>query len=216
MTRWGMVIDIKKCVHCYSCMIACKQEHFLPPGVFWSRLVIGESGEYPQVRKIVYPVLCNQCREAACVDVCPSGASSIRDDGIVTIDPDKCTGCQYCVIACPYQQRTFFEDDNKEYFPGQGKTELEIIGRQLYPMQTKTVIKCDFCKERIDAGLKKGLKPGVDREATPACVNACMVKARHFGDLDDPDSEVSMLVRGRKGYQLHPEWGTEPNVYYID
>jgi Fe-S-cluster-containing dehydrogenase component len=216
MTRWGMVIDLKKCVHCYACMIACKQEHFLPPGVFWSRLVISESGEYPRVRKLVYPILCNHCKTAACVDVCPSGASTIRDDGIVSINEDKCTGCQYCVIACPYQQRTFYANDKGEYFPGQGKTELESIGRKLYPLQTATVIKCNFCKERVDSGMQQNLKPGKDREATPACVNICMVKARHFGDLADPESEVSRLIKSRKGYQLHPEWETDPAVYYID
>jgi phenylacetyl-CoA:acceptor oxidoreductase 27-kDa subunit len=93
---------------------------------------------------------------------------------------------------------------------------LEKIGRQLYPLQTGTVIKCNFCKERIDAGLKQNLKPGIDREATPACVNICMVKARHFGDLDNPESEVSRLIKNRKGSQLHPEWGTSPSVYYIE
>jgi phenylacetyl-CoA:acceptor oxidoreductase 27-kDa subunit len=216
MTRWGMVIDLKKCVHCYSCMIACKQEHFLPPEIFWSRLVISETGDYPQVRKLVYPVLCNHCQEAPCVKVCPSGASTIRPDGIVEINADKCTGCQYCVITCPYQQRSFYGDDKKEYFPGQGKTELEKIGQTLYPLQTGTVIKCNFCKERIDSGLKQNLKPGIDRGATPACVNICMVKARHFGDLDDPESEISRLLTIRKGYPLHPEWGTKPSVYYIN
>jgi len=211
-----MVIDIKKCVHCYACMIACKQEHFLPPDIYWSRLLMSETGEYPQVVKIVYPVLCNHCKEAICVNVCPSAATTRRQDGIVTVDPDKCSGCQYCVIACPYQQRTFYDDDRKEYFPGQGLTELEQIGKDLYPLQQGTVIKCNFCIERIDAGLKKGLKPGIDREATPACVNTCMANARHFGDLDDPDSQVSILIRSRKGYQLHPEWGTDPSVYYVD
>lgn len=216
MTRWGMVINLKQCVNCYACMLACKQEHFLPPGIYWNRLLVSETGEYPRVRKLVYPVLCNHCKEAVCVNVCPTGASTQREDGIVTIAPDACTGCQYCVIACPYQQRTFYADNKKEYFPEQGLTELEVIGRELYPLQPGTVIKCNFCMERIDNGMKQGLKPGIDREATPACVNTCMVKARHFGDLDDPDSEVSMLIRARKGYPLHPEWGTEPSVYYID
>ena len=211
-----MVIDLKKCVHCYSCMIACKQEHFLPPEIFWSRLIISESGEYPRVRKLVYPILCNQCQKAPCVEVCPSKASTIRSDGIVEINPDKCTGCQYCAIACPYQQRTFYRDDKKEYFPGQGKTELEKIGQHLYPLQTGTVIKCNFCKERIDASSKQGLKPGIDREATPACVNICMVKARHFGDIEDPESEVSRLIKYRKGSPLHAEWGTGPSVYYVE
>jgi phenylacetyl-CoA:acceptor oxidoreductase 27-kDa subunit len=65
MTRWGMVIDLKRCLGCYSCMIACKEEHFLPPGMFWSRVLISESGSYPQVKKLIYPVGCNHCKEAA-------------------------------------------------------------------------------------------------------------------------------------------------------
>jgi phenylacetyl-CoA:acceptor oxidoreductase subunit 1 len=197
-------------------MIACKQEHFLPPGVFWNRLLITETGEYPRVRKVTYPILCNHCKEAVCVDVCPTGASSRRADGIVTIDADTCVGCQYCVVACPYQQRTYYGDNTKEYFPGQGKTEIENIGETLYPLEPGTVIKCTFCQERIDEGLKKGLKPGVDREATPACVNICQVKARHFGDLNDPESNVTVLIRERMGRPLRPELGTEPSVYYVE
>jgi phenylacetyl-CoA:acceptor oxidoreductase subunit 1 len=216
MTRWGMVIDLKKCVSCYACMIACKQEHFLPPGIFWNRLLVTETGEYPRVRKITYPVLCNHCKEAACVDACPTGASSRREDGIVTINADTCVGCQYCVLACPYQQRTYLSGDEKEYFPGQGPTEMEIIGKKLYPLEPGTVIKCNFCMERVDNGIKQDQKPGIDREATPACVNTCMVKARHFGDLDDPESNISVLIRERKGRPLRPEFGTEPSVYYID
>ena len=216
MSRWGMVIDLKKCVSCYACVLACKQEHYVPPGVFYNRVLISESGEFPRVKKLVYPILCNHCEKAPCVDVCPTGASSKRDDGIVTIDSNQCTGCQYCVLACPYQQRTYFSDNKTEYWPGQGLTELEQIGKKLEPLQEGTVIKCTFCKDRIDAGLKKGLKPGVDREATPACVNICMTKARYFGDLDDPESEVSRMIRERNGYRLRPEWGTEPCVYYVD
>ncbi len=215
MARWGMVIDLKRCVGCYACMIACKQEHFLPPDIVWCRLVIGETGKYPAVTKQMYPVLCNHCEEAACVKACPSGATTRREDGIVIVDYDKCVGCRYCLIACPYQQRTYYADGKKEYFPGQGLTELEIIGRELYPLQTGTVVKCNFCAERLDEGVKNGLEPGEDREATPACVNVCPAKARTFGDLDDPNSEVSKLIRDRKGFQLHPEYGTEPSVYYI-
>lgn len=214
MTRWGMVIDLKRCIGCYACMITCKQEHFLPPGIFWSRLLISETGEYPQVTKHIYPVLCNQCMEAPCVNVCPSGASTRRQDGIVVIDYDSCAGCDYCVIACPYQQRTPYKDE-KEYFPGQGFTVLEVIGRKLHPLQKGTVVKCNFCAERIDKGVREGLRPAIDREATPICVNNCPPKARIFGDLDDPNSKVSILIRRRKGFQIHPEFGTDPSVYYI-
>jgi len=216
MVRWGMVIDLKRCIGCYSCMIGCKQEHFLPPNIFWTRVLISETGEYPQVTGNVYPVLCNHCKEAICVKVCPTGATTQREDGIVAIDYDKCVGCRYCVIACPYQQRTFYHNDRQGYFPGQGLTELELIGKELYPLQPGTVIKCTFCEEKIDEGIRKDLRPGVDREATPACINNCPAKARYFGNLDDPNSDVSILIRRRKGFRIHPEFGTEPSVYYIE
>jgi Fe-S-cluster-containing dehydrogenase component len=215
MSRWGMVIDLQKCIGCYSCMIACKQEHFLPPGMFWSRVVIGETGSYPSVSKQMYPVSCNHCKEAACVKACPTRATTRREDGIVMIDSDKCVGCRYCLIVCPYQQRTFYADGKKEYFPGQGLTEYEVIGKELYPLQTGTVVKCNFCVDRIDAGIEKGLKPGSDREATPACVITCPTKARYFGDLDDANSEVAMLIQEKRGFQLHPEYGTDPSIYYV-
>ena len=215
MANWAMVIDLRKCIACYSCMIACKEEHFLPPDIFFNRVLIGETGSYPTVTKLMYPVGCNHCKEAACVKACPTRATTKREDGIVVVDSNKCVGCRYCLIACPYQQRTFYSSDQREYFPGQGLTEYETIGKKLYPLQPGTVVKCNFCAERIDAGIKKGLKPGVDREATPACVITCAPQARYFGDLDDPDSEICRLIKEKHAYQLHPEYGTDPSIYYI-
>jgi phenylacetyl-CoA:acceptor oxidoreductase subunit 1 len=118
------------------------------------------------------------------------------------------------LIACPFQVRTYYSEE-KEYYPGQGLTEFEKLGKQLYPYQIGTVLKCNFCMERIDSGLAQGLKPGIDREATPACVNICPAKARYFGDLDDPDSEISMLIRKWRAVQFHPEYGTDPSIYYV-
>jgi Fe-S-cluster-containing dehydrogenase component len=108
-----MVIDLKRCIGCYSCMIACKQENFLPPDIFWTRVLTTERGEYPQTVTHTVPVQCNHCREPVCVKVCPAGATIQRADGIVDIDYDKCAGCGYCVIACPYQQRTLYTDGEK-------------------------------------------------------------------------------------------------------
>lgn len=215
MARWGMVINLHTCIGCYNCMISCKQEHFLPPGVFFSRVLVGEMGTYPSVLKLVYPVLCNHCDEPSCVDVCPSGATIKREDGIVIVDPDICIGCRSCLLACPYQQRSYLSNPDAEYFPGQGLTPYEEMGKQLYPLQKGTVAKCNFCAEIIDMGLGKGLVPGVDREATPVCVNACPVHARHFGDLDDPESDISTLIRNKKASPLRTEYGTEPSVFYI-
>jgi len=209
-----MVINLNRCVACYACVAKCKQEHFLPKGIIWNKLLISETGKYSNVKKHVYPVLCNHCQEPACVKVCPTGATQQREDGIVWIDQNKCMGCKHCMIACPYQVRVYYSEE-KEYFPGQGLTEWEELGKKLYPIRIRTVSKCNFCKERIDKALENGLKPGLDPDATPACVIICPSKARIFGDLDDYDSEVSKIVRGKKAVQLYPVYGTNPSVYYI-
>jgi Fe-S-cluster-containing dehydrogenase component len=210
-----MVIDVHRCVGCYTCTITCRQEHFLPRNIYFNRVLITEEGKFPAVRKIILPVQCNHCQEAACVKVCPTGATSQREDGIVLVDSNKCVGCRYCAVACPYQQRTLYKDPKTEYFPKQGFTPYEVLGRKLYPYQPGTILKCTFCVEKIDAGIKKGLKPGIDREATPACVITCPARARYFGDLDDPESEVSRMIIEKKAAPLHPEFDTEPSVYYI-
>ena len=215
--RWGMVINLAKCTRCHACVSACRIEHFLPLLVTWPRLIAYEVDEHGEVDVSTYPVRCNHCAEAPCVDVCPTEASHRREDGIVSIDSNKCIGCRYCVIACPYQNRTFLsKNKNPGHFPGFPKTEFEKKGEKLYPHQVGTTEKCNFCEERIDAGLAKDLKPGIDREATPACVNVCQARALTFGDLDDPHSNVSRLLYQHKGFPLRPELGTDPSVYYID
>jgi len=172
-------------------------------------------GDSPTVS--TYSVRCNQCKDAPCVEVCPTGATYQREDGIIVVDQDKCVGCRYCIIACPYQNRTFLSrDKNQGFFPGKKQTDFEKAGKELYNHQIGTTEKCNFCAERIDAGLAQGLKPGIDRAATPACVNTCPAQALTFGDLDDPDSEVSRLISEKGGFQLHPEYETNPSVYFID
>ena len=214
--RWGMVVNLSKCVRCYACIAACRIEHYLPMGVSWPRLVALETGtEHPTVS--TYSVRCNHCKNAPCISVCPTGATYQRDDGIIMIDQNKCVGCRYCVIACPYQNRTFVsKDKDRGFFPGRVQTDFEKAGKKLFPHQQGTTEKCNFCAERIDEGLRKGLVPGLDRDATPACVNTCPARALTFGDLDDPASNVSSLVREDSGFQLHPEYETDPSIFFID
>ncbi len=212
--RWGMVIDLSKCMRCHGCVAACRVEHFLPLGITWPRLIAWE--EIP-AEMTTYPVRCNHCKNPPCVDVCPTGASQQRKDGIVWIEQNKCVGCRYCILACPYQNRTFLsKDKDPGYFPGYELTNFEKAGKKIYPHTVGTTEKCNFCMERIDEGLKKGLKPGIDRDATPACVNTCPARALTFGDLDDPKSNVRILINEKKGFQLHPEYDTDPSIYYID
>ena len=212
MPRYGMVVDLTRCIGCQACMVACKVEHFIPPDMFWCRVLMKEYGKYPTAQKQIVPILCNHCKEAPCVDVCPTGATTKREDGLVTVDYDKCIGCRYCMMACPYGSRYYHENEAR-YFPGQSLTPFEEMGYPQY--QTGTVMKCTFCVERIDRAEQEGLEIGVDREATPMCVVACPATARHFGDLDDPKSELSKLIKEKGGRQLHPEYGTDPSVYYI-
>lgn len=215
--RWGMVINLAKCTRCHGCINACRIEHFLPLRITWPRLVALETDEGFTVDVSTYPVRCNQCKEAPCVEACPTNASYKREDGIVAIDRDKCFGCRYCVIACPYQNRTYLSRKrNVGFFPGYPLTSFEKKGKKIFPHKVGTTEKCNFCLEKIDEAMAKGLKVGIDRDATPACVNTCQARALTFGDLDDPESNVSKLIRERNGFTLHPEYGTEPAVYYID
>ncbi len=214
--RWGMVVNLSKCVRCYACVAACRIEHYLPMGVSWPRIVALETGTVcPSVSN--YSVRCNHCKNAPCVTVCPTGATYQREDGIIIIDQNKCVGCRYCVIACPYQNRTFVsKDKDRGFFPGRVQTDFEKVGKKRYPHQLGTTEKCNFCAERIDEGLKNGLVPGRDRDASPACVNTCPARALTFGDLDNPNSDVSQLIRENGGFQLHPEYDTDPSIFFID
>jgi molybdopterin-containing oxidoreductase family iron-sulfur binding subunit len=117
------------------------------------------------------------------------------------------------MMACPYGSR-YFHSKVQSYYTGNDLTPYEKMGES--QLQTGVVVKCTFCQDRIEDGLTRGLEPGVDREATPSCVNTCSAKARYFGDLDDPESEISQLIRSRRGKQLRAESGTDPSVYYLD
>lgn len=175
-------------------------------------MLVKEQGEYPAVVKTITPVQCNHCKDAACVKVCPTGATARREDGIVFVDYDKCIGCRYCMMACPYGARDY-NSKSEGYYPGSGLQPFEEVGQR--DLQVGVAMKCTFCMEKIDEGIRKGLKPGVDRAATPSCVINCIGRAKFFGDLDDPASEVSELIRARRGEKMHEEFGTGPSIYYL-
>ena len=211
MTRYIMVTDLRRCIGCQTCTAACKQTNGTPPGVQWRRVLDMESGEYPQVRRTFVPVSCMHCGDPPCLAVCPSGATYKRDDGLVAIDYDKCIGCAYCAVACPYQQR--FKVQHATFAYGSVPTAAEAAAFDSQRLGVST--KCTFCVERIDAAHGTDRVPGVDPDVTPACVNSCISGALHFGDRDDPESNVSELLRSHEFFRMHEELGTDPGVYYI-
>lgn len=179
--------------------MACKAANATSRGVMWNRVFKYETGKYPNGKLNFLPVTCMHCEEPECEKVCPTGATTKREDGIVVIDSNKCVGCRYCMVACPYATR-YFLDKLHTYYPYH-LTSYEKIG---YPKhKLGTVQKCDMCLTRLKRGLQ------------PACVVACPGNARFFGDLDNLESEVSKLIKERGGFVLNPELGTRPSVYYL-
>lgn len=207
MTKYGMVIDMRRCYGCNSCAMACKVENNVPDGIWWSKAktVGGDvedtpAGEEPSDLSMRYfTYACQHCDEPACVDVCPTGASMKREeDGIVTIDWETCIGCKTCITACPYDGVRTYVDGEPSYF-------LDFaVGDASIPAHKANVVeKCTFCVHRVDRGER------------PACVDICRAMARFWGDLDDPGSDVSKLLAEREYDQLLAESGTGPNVYLL-
>jgi len=205
---WAMVIDQNKCAGCGHCTMACRATNDVAPTISWTRAI--ETNEV-NGKKVYLPRPCMQCEHAPCVEVCMVKASYYRPDGIVMMDYDRCIGCRYCEVACPYGARAF----NWQEFDGENPA-VPVWGEPEVERRPRGVVeKCSFCYQRIDRGLSLGLTPGVDEEATPACVVCCPTGARVFGDLNDPDSAVSRLLEENQAFRLREDLGTAPRVYYL-
>jgi molybdopterin-containing oxidoreductase family iron-sulfur binding subunit len=207
--QWGMVIDLQKCVGCDSCTVACKAENRTPPGVSYNVVLEEEHGEFPDVTRTNLPRPCMQCENPSCVQVCPVSATYTMDNGVVNIDYDRCIGCRYCMIACPYGARYFdFGENYDQEVMGAGEVQSPEYGvrkdaRSEGESPIGNVRKCSFCYHRLG------------RDEEPACVETCIGDARNFGDLSDPDSEVAEMADSTRSFQLKEHTGNDPNVYYL-
>jgi len=218
MTRWGVFIDTARCVGCGACTVACKTENATPGDVWYAPVIEYEVGEYPDARMEFLPVLCNHCEDAPCLAACPTSALERRADGIVNFDDDACIGSKACMNACPYGALNLYQGHKGEALSDGDRTQETVPDRGAAGRyQTGTIQKCTFCVHRIDYGMENGLVPGLDIEATPACVVTCPAECRIFGDLDDADSNVSRYLDERgPGHVLRPDAQTGAHVLYVD
>ncbi|ODR83521.1 4Fe-4S ferredoxin [Haladaptatus sp. W1] len=207
--RWGMVIDLQKCVGCDSCTVACKSENRTPPGVSYNVVMEEEHGEFPNVTRTNLPRPCMQCENPPCVQVCPVSATYKMENGVVNIDYDRCIGCRYCMIGCPYGARYFdFGENYDEEVQGSGDVtspeyKVDRGDREAGKSPIGNVRKCSFCMHRLERGEE------------PACVETCVGDARNMGDLNDAGGEAAELADSNRSFQLKEGEGTDPNVYYL-
>lgn len=178
MARYGMAIDLRTCMGCAACVVACKVENQVGDEYFRCRIEQRSSGDFPNVHMEIFSQRCNQCSEAPCVWNCPTGASHYSGGGVVLVDDRKCTGCKACLAACAYDAR---------FINGNGTAE-----------------KCTFCLHRVEQG------------QSPACVATCPSRAMIFGDLENPQSELSTNLAARNHKSIKPETGNRPNVFYLE
>jgi molybdopterin-containing oxidoreductase family iron-sulfur binding subunit len=191
--RWGMLIDTAQCKEgCNECVTACNTENGLSGGKLptdsqWIRKI--EIKDISSGRELSLPMMCQHCEHPPCVDVCPTGASFKREDGIVLVDKHRCIGCRYCMMACPYKARSFVHevvtDQNPDVPRGKG-----------------TVESCTMCVHKVDAGEQ------------PACAQSCPNKAILFGDLNNQESEIYKKVHSVASVQVRADLQLNPGVRY--
>lgn len=141
MTRNTIVVDLNRCIGCFSCEVACKQENEIQLGEYWNKVIVeGPTGTFPNIEKYWLPTHCQQCEDAPCVNVCPTGASYRDENGVVLVNKEKCIGCKYCMLACPYGVRSW----NK---------------------REAVVEKCTLCQHRTSAGQQPACVAGCCSEA---------------------------------------------------
>ena len=224
--KFGMVIDLHKCVGCGACDLACKSENNTPEGINWSSHQVHTSGVFPNVTYKYRPTLCNHCEDAPCVRSCPTAAMHKDKETDMTLhDANKCIGCKSCILACPYEvisynsrQPHMNKRDTFSIVPNGTFSAKEMgdktntpypyynaeRGKTYETIRSKGVVeKCTFCDHRVKAGLQ------------PHCVDSCPADARIFGNLNDENSAPSQLLAQYPAEVLKAHKGTKPKVFYI-
>ena len=226
--KLALVIDLQRCTGCGGCLISCKSENNVQTGVTFAKKIERTVGTFPNVRIEFFPTLCNQCEKAPCARACPTGAMHKGIGDITMHTPKKCIGCRTCIAMCPYGVISRNTKETHRYWRGKTatikgctSTPEEVVAKvkgtripNYNPAREEStpgaglrykgiVEKCTFCDHLVRKG------------ELPFCVQACPADARIFGDLNDPNSEVSKLLNKYRPWRLKEHLGTEPKVFYI-
>ncbi|HRY99809.1 MAG TPA: 4Fe-4S dicluster domain-containing protein, partial [Bacteroidales bacterium] len=231
--HWGLAIDLSKCIGCSACAIACQAENNIPVIgkeevrrrriMHWIRIDRYYTGEGKNPDVVYQPLMCQHCDNAPCENVCPVAATTHSSEGLNQMSYNRCIGTRYCVNNCPYKVRRFnwFRyTDNEQFDQGNLDTEMGrlVLNPDVTVRERGVVEKCSFCVQRIqDVKLtaKNEGRPVRDGEVVPACVQACPAKALVFGDLNDPESQITRMFRDERNYHLLEQLHTLPNVGYL-
>lgn len=221
MVRLGFLVDTRRCIGCRACAAACKVENMVPSGVFWRYVDEWEYGEEPSVKRVFVSLQCMHCENPPCMAACPKNAIFKNEAGVVLVNYEKCIGCEYCTAACPYGAVQVVKDyyAKKTYFEVPTLYE-QIPPEKRHPLHRITMnvaTKCTFCWHRVGKAIEEGRPQdiGVDPEVTPACALACPTEAIIVGDLDDPNSRISRLIKAKGAIQLKKSYGTRPQAFYV-
>lgn len=223
MTKFVRLIDTKRCMGCRACLSACAVENHFTPDAPWNVMIEYEIGTYPAVKKSFNTMGCMHCEQPSCMAACDAvGAKAITKNqfGVVLVDYEKCIGCGYCAAVCPYGVPQL-NKEIKSLAPGKGALGSEAIAvasrHATHRKRARTVEKCTFCTHKLEQAVADGKvdRIGIDQAYTPSCDLVCPVQARTFGDLDDPNSDVSKKIKATGAVQLKTKFGTVPQVYYV-
>jgi tetrathionate reductase subunit B len=219
--RWAMLLDVRKCVGCHACTVACVSENKLPPKLAYRPVFDHERGKYPNVTRTFVPRPCMQCDKPPCVRACPQkgkGGATWKETagvgaGVVAVDYAKCVGCGKCVPACPYgaralDDRSYHSDGTPELQRYETMPSFEYLAAwrrdgKGAPSPAGSARKCHFCVHRLAAGM------------LPQCITSCLGRAGYFGDENDPESLIARVKKANKTQVLKAKAGTAPRVYYV-